>query len=74
MLIDMKPKFLRFPGENYLVGPDFADAHYPTMMVTLGKKPVEISLNSVGKVKSEGTLVVIKEEKSWLLRNRSGLF
>jgi alpha-N-arabinofuranosidase len=26
MLIDMKPKFLRFPGGNYLEGPDFANA------------------------------------------------
>lgn len=26
MLIDMKPKFLRFPGGNYLEGPNFADA------------------------------------------------
>ena len=26
MLIDMKPTFLRFPGGNYLEGPDFANA------------------------------------------------
>lgn len=26
MMIDMKPKFLRFPGGNYLEGPDFANA------------------------------------------------
>ena len=26
MLINMKPKFLRFPGGNYLEGPDFANA------------------------------------------------
>ncbi len=26
MLADMKPKFLRFPGGNFLEGPDFADA------------------------------------------------
>lgn len=26
MLIDMKPKFLRFPGGNYLEGPDLANA------------------------------------------------
>jgi len=25
MMIDMKPKFLRFPGGNYLEGPDFAN-------------------------------------------------
>jgi alpha-N-arabinofuranosidase len=26
MMVDMKPKFLRFPGGNYLEGPDFANA------------------------------------------------
>lgn len=37
MLIDMKPKFLRFPGGNYLEGPDFANA-FP-WKTTLG--PIE---------------------------------
>jgi len=37
ILIDMKPKFLRFPGGNYLEGPDFANA-FP-WKTTLG--PIE---------------------------------
>ena len=37
MMIDMKPKFLRFPGGNYLEGPDFANA-FP-WKTTLG--PIE---------------------------------
>lgn len=37
MLINMKPKFLRFPGGNYLEGPDFANA-FP-WKTTLG--PIE---------------------------------
>lgn len=37
MLIDMKPRFLRFPGGNYLEGPDFANA-FP-WKTTLG--PIE---------------------------------
>ena len=37
MLISMKPKFLRFPGGNYLEGPDFANA-FP-WKTTLG--PIE---------------------------------
>jgi len=37
MLVDMKPKFLRFPGGNYLEGPDFANA-FP-WKTTLG--PIE---------------------------------
>lgn len=37
MLIDMKPKFLRFPGGNFLEGPDFASA-FP-WKTTLG--PIE---------------------------------
>lgn len=37
MLADMKPKFLRFPGGNYLEGPDFANA-FP-WKATLG--PIE---------------------------------
>ena len=37
MMIDMKPKFLRFPGGNFLEGPDIAD-HYPWKS-TLG--PIE---------------------------------
>jgi alpha-N-arabinofuranosidase len=37
LMIDMKPKFLRFPGGNYLEGPDFASA-FP-WKTTLG--PIE---------------------------------
>jgi alpha-N-arabinofuranosidase len=37
MMIDMKPKFLRFPGGNFLEGPDFASA-FP-WKTTLG--PIE---------------------------------
>ena len=37
MMIDMKPKFLRFPGGNFLEGPDFANA-FP-WKTTLG--PIE---------------------------------
>ena len=40
MLIDMKPKFLRFPGGNYLEGPNFADAFpWKTTLGSIDNRP-----------------------------------